>query len=131
MKKAIVLFCVLILIVSALTACSKPPFEMDDQHMKYGEKALEIADKFLDYEMTLEEAKEKLEEMEALAGTLPELPESDDKRFGNDRVVARVQFLSWSFIHSTNLLGQFTSKDAKEILESRNELAKILGKPER
>ena len=131
MRKLLSIFLLFALLVSIFVACSKPPFDMDDQHMKYGEKALEIADQFLDYKLSLEEATAKLEELEGMAGTLPNLPESDNNRFGNDRVIARVQFLVWSFSHSKTMLGEFTSKAAAEILEKRNDLAEILGKPAR
>ena len=121
--------CLLIcLVILMLTACSKAPFAIDDQHKKYGEKALEIADKFLDYDLSLDEAAAKLEDLTDMAGSLPNVSKNDENRFGNERVVARVDLLETQF-NLAMIVG--LEKQSAEILDARNSLAEILGTPSR
>lgn len=123
MKKLICYAMVLCLLF--LAACSFSKYPMDDQHVKYGEKALEIADQYLDYELSVDEAYEKISSLNDSRKTLPTV-EKDDKNYdGNFFVESEVSLLYFAFSSAKY------RKDPSDILESRNRLASTLGKSAR
>lgn len=126
MKRVIVL-CLAVLLL--LTACSskksKTKWPMSEQHEKYGRRALEITDAYLDFEITAKEAHERLGELKAAEDTLPE-DASEDEHLGNFLIVSSVSNLYHHFFFVS-----YGRKPASDILEMRNSLAELLGEKER
>lgn len=126
MKKLIVLLLAAALL---LTACSpSTKFPMTSQHEKYGRKALEIADAYLDFDLTLDEAKKKLDELEKSKVSLPE--PGEDEKVGSISMEVRVGSLQSAFFHAAlradGLYG-LASEESADILKARNGLAEALG----
>lgn len=125
MKKLLIFVLALALLLSA---CSSTKYPMTEQHEKWGRKALEIADAYLDFEMSLEEAHKKISELYDAADSLPK--GTEDEQFGNTLVGSNMLSLDFAFFNA-NLrakgLTGLASKESADILKARNSLAEILG----
>lgn len=125
MKKVIVL---LLAAALFLTACSSTKFPMTSQHEKYGRKALEIADAYLDFDLTLDEAKDKIDALVKSEASLPE--PGEDEKAGSISMEVRVGSLQSAFFHAVlradGLYG-LASEESADILKARNALAEALG----
>lgn len=118
MKKLVVLFLAAVML---LAACSVAKFPVDDQHKKYGQKAIEIADQFLDFDISIDEAYKKLAALKKAESSLPSV-EKDSKYYdGNKFIVNRVEILEMTAFLAT------TKDDTSGILDARNSIAEILG----
>lgn len=118
MKKIVLIFVALALF---LAACSTVTFPADDQHKKYGQKAIEIADQFLDFDISIDEAYKKLEALKKAESSLPSV-EKDSKYYdGNKFIVNRVEILEMKAFLAT------MKDDTSDILDARNAIAEILG----
>lgn len=118
MKKLVVL---ILAAVMLLAACSVAKFPVDDQHKKYGQKAIEIADQFLDFDISIDEAYKKLEALKKAESSLPSV-EKDSKYYdGNKFIVNRVEILEMTAFLAT------MKDDTSGILDARNAIAEILG----
>ena len=122
MKKRFV--CLLFVFVCLLSACSSTKFPMSEQHEKYGRKALEIVDAYLDFDITIEEAESKLDALRKAESTLPESTEKEKN--GNNFVTADVSNLYFNF-NLAKFKGDFTIN----VLDQRNNLAELLGESPR
>jgi len=129
MKKLIVL---LLAVVLLLTACSSTKFPMTSQHEKYGRKALEIADAYLDFDLTLDEAKEKIDDLRKSEASLPD--PGEDEEIGSLSVKTHVSSLQSAFfsaaLRADGLKG-LASEESADILKARNDLAELLGEKTR
>jgi len=125
MKKLIVVLIVAALLISSLAGCSSTKFKMDSQHLKYGEKALEYLDSFLDFDISLSELDEKFDSLYSAIDSLPSVSKDDECYYGNYFVESKVTNL-----HFHLSLASYKN-NSSEILQRRNDLAEILGKPAR
>jgi len=110
-----------IIIVLLLSACSSTKYPMSEKHKKYGLQALEIADAYLDFEITAKEAESRLKSLEEGADHLPE-PANKDEEFGDKAVVRKVGLL-WSAAALIVMGGS-----SSQFTEARDGLAELLGK---
>lgn len=126
MKKFVSIFLAIVLFVSLISACSgKPKFAMTEQHEKFGRKALEIADAYLDFEISLDDAYKKIDDLYNAKSTLPE--GTKEQSTGNlliESDVFSLQSAFWSARAKSS--GLATAVDS-DILGSRNDLAELLG----
>lgn len=109
-----------------------PKFPTDEQHIKYGKKALEIADAYLDFEISLEEAKERIDLLCDASETLPK--GSEEQETGNLYVEIDVSYLQLTIFNAAMRAKGLTglaSKGSADVLEARNGLARTLGVKER
>lgn len=117
MKKILSLISVLSLVlIFLLTGCK--PNGMPDYTYKIGTKVLEVTDKYLDLEISADEAKEEINE---LSDRLYEYSETT-----NDTHTLYVK-ISINKIES----GFMIYGDETDIIDGRNSLAEDLGKPKR
>ena len=128
MKRLIFLIVAIATLAVALSGCQKTKWKMSKQHEKYGCKALEIADAYLDFDLTIEDAYEKINDLCDANDTLPDGTEEEE--LGNLSIETDVMALQSAFFHaklrSSGLTG-LASNDAVDILTARNELAETLG----
>lgn len=115
----------LLLLFSLLSGCSSTKYPMTEQHEKFGRKALEIADAYLDFEISADEAYQKISYLYDAKDTLPE--GTSDQKTGNVLVESEVFFLESAFwaVRVKNS-GLATAVDS-DVLGSRNKLAETLG----
>ncbi len=97
--------------------------DISTQHHSYAEKALEITDMYLDYEISAETASFLIDELKARENELPNSTGSKDTL-----IEAKVTMLSGKLM----LAGiESSSQQYNEILSLRNELAELIGEKER
>ena len=128
-QKALSLLLALALLLSLLSACSSSTkYPMTEQHEKLGRKALEIADAYLDFDLSLDDACEKIKDLYHALDTLPE--GTREQSDGNRSLDLRVTLLESAFSHAklraSGLYG-VASKESADILGARNDLAELLG----
>lgn len=115
----------LLLLFSLLSACASPKYAMTEQHEKFGRKALEIADAYLDFEISAEEAYQKLSDLYDAKDTLPE--GTSDQKTGNVLVESEVFLLQSAFYGAKMKNSGFATAVGSDVLERRNTLAETLG----
>ena len=121
----IIVALILVLILAfAMTACSSTKYPMSEQHEKYGRKALEIVDAYLDFDLTAEEAYKKLDSLCDAEGTLPE-PKNKDEEHGDTMIRLTVSNLRY------DLRKAYYDGKTDGILEQRNKIADLLGVKQR
>lgn len=126
--KPLALLFVSALLLSLLSACSSTKFPMTEQHEKLGRKALEIVDAYLDYDLSLDDASEKISDLYDTIDTLPD--GTSDQSVGNVSLEGRIMSLESTFTHAklrASGLSGLASKDSADILGARNALAELLG----
>lgn len=124
-QKSLALLFTLTLLLSLLSACSSPQFPMTEQHEKFGRKALEIADAYLDFEITADEAYQKISDIYDAKDSLPE--GTSDQKTGNLLVESDVFLLESAFwAVKVKNSGLATAVDS-DVLGRRNKLAETLG----
>ncbi len=94
---------------------------VDTQHEKFGRKAVEIADSFLDFEISAQEAYSQIIDLYYAKSAMPEVSKNDKYYKGNDSVETEV------FLLSCDLGDAYYKSDASGVLSSRNKLAETLG----
>ena len=94
---------------------------VDSQHKKFGRKAVEIADAYLDFEISAQEAYKQISDLYSARSSMPKTPESDEYRSGNESVEMEV------FLLSCDLSDAYFKNDSSDVLGSRNKLAETLG----
>lgn len=125
-RKIFALMLVVLLLFAGCSSSTKYP--MTEQHEKLGRKALEIADAYLDYDLSLDDACERIEDLYRAADSLPE--GTREQSDGNRSLELRVMLLESAFSHAklraSGLTG-LASKESADILSARNNLAELLG----
>lgn len=109
----------IIIVLVLLSSRSRSPF--DSQHEKFGRKAVEIADSFLDFEISSQEAYSQISDLYHAKSTMPKVSKDDKYYYGNDSVETEV------FLLSCDLADAYYKSDASDVLISRNRLAETLG----
>lgn len=125
MKKVICFMLAALLLLSSCSATkTKTKWPMSEQHEKYGRKALEIVDEYLDYDASMKETYKKLNELTKTEGTLPEDANKEEEH-GNFMIEIEVSNLEGGFLLA------MTNGDTSKIVEMRNSLAESLGEKAR
>ena len=109
----------IIIVLVLLPSRSRSP--IDSQHEKFGRKAVEIADAFLDFDITAQEAYSQILDLYYAKSSMPKVSESDKYHDGNESVESEV------FLLSCDLGDAYFNSDASDVLGSRNRLAETLG----
>lgn len=118
MKKIILLLLLSILILSSSGCNSTEKIDViDNAHYKYGQKALEIADQCLNFEITPEEAHKAIDSLCESRNKLPTTNIEDDTHFSNFGIESDVSGLN-HYILSYKL----GYSDYDKIQEVRNRL---------
>ena len=117
-----------VLLLSLLSACASTKYPLTEQHEKLGRKALEVADAYLDFDLSLDDACEKIKELYNAVETLPE--GTREQSNGNRSLELRVMLLESAFSHAKLRaagLNGIASKESADVLGARNNLAELLG----
>lgn len=126
--KPLSLLLALALLLSLLSACSSTKYPMTEQHEKFGRKALEIADAYLDYDLSLDDACAKIKDLYHAMDSLPD--GTSDQATGNLVIESKVMALEHAFsnakLRAAGLTG-IASKESADVLTARNNLAETLG----
>ena len=116
----------LLVVALLLTACAagaeKQP---DDQHTKYGKRALEIADNYIDFIMNAGTALARIQDLTNAKGTLPKVDSTDENYQRYSAIETAVSELY------DELWDACVQKDAEGVVEARNKLAEVLGEKAR
>lgn len=121
MKKLVVLILAAALL---LVACSTK-LKADYMHEQFGRKAVEIADQFLDLDITLEEAQAKAFDLFDFEASLPSVEEGSEYYDGNYAIFDRVTTLV------AGIDAAIYKGDTSKIINYRNAIAEVLGIPKR
>ena len=115
--------------ITFLSGCGGgKPNDVSDQHYQYALKAIEIADGYLDFDLTADEAYAEISELEERKEDLP------DGKVGDKTYVKDFSIESNVSILSSALLRGYLDLDINiynDVLESRNTLAKAIGEKTR
>lgn len=116
----------LIILIAALMLAACKPSDIDDEYYKYGMKALEIVDSYLDFEINANEAYEQMNELFGREETLP------DNEIGNDNFLKNLDVKSAVFNINIDLRALTREygdhqEDHEELKRNRNKLADALG----
>ena len=115
MKKT---FMVCLIILLILTGCAKDNLKpCSEAHYKYGQKALEITDQYLNYDINSEEAYELIDKLYSSEDELPETTIEDRTHSANFRIESDVYS-----IHSRMLSLKYGYTDYNEIKNLRDDL---------
>ena len=105
-------------------SCNTMPSDISSAHYTYAQKAIEIVDEYLDFNITVEEAYEKISELHEREETLPDT-DYDDPTHANDfSIEATVSIIDFNLFQ---LKLDPSSDEQSELLENRNELAELIG----
>ena len=121
-----VVFCVLVMAL-VLTGCSEgKPSNISEAHYKYGLKALEIVDEYLDFNITAKNAREKIDALTNESDSLPKTEFKSPDHAKNFGVESGVTLLSYELLKIDTGSGSYD-----DLLEQRNELAELLNEKKR
>jgi|GEM_PF-4968654 len=125
MLRRIVPFILILALV--LTGCGKgKPNDISEAHYKYGLKALEIADEYLDFNTTAKIARIKIEALTKEKDSLPKTEFKSPDHAKNTSVESKVTLLSYDLLQIDTGSGSYD-----DLLKRRNELAEILNEKKR
>lgn len=115
MRKTFIIFAALFILLSGCNSQKLRP--IDKVYYTYGQKALEIADQCLNFEITPEETYEKLNSLCESADSLPKNDSNDETHTANFSIDTDVTLLSYESL--TLKLGK---SDYSEFQEKRDDL---------
>lgn len=130
MKKTVSIILALLLVASVFSACSSPKMKMSEQHQKYGLEALKIADAYLDLEISLDDAYQRIGSLSDSVDALPE-EEGTENETGNLVLSSEVSLLESAFWSASVKSTGISVSTSSDILARRNSLAELLGKSKR
>lgn len=110
----------IVLVLCFLIGCGQKGRIMSDHYRRYCEKVLEIADKYLDFEISANEAYDRINSLDSSIKSYPESEDEEEER-GNRSARLLVMTIEWDFV----------TNNGGEILEDRNAIARLIGKRER
>lgn len=124
MKRAIslLLFAVIILSMAACNSSTEPKRPLSDAHYKYGTKALEIVDNYLDFTISVSDAYKQIDDLYSSANALPTVEKDDDTYFGNSFVEHDVMMIRYELSDISSGRGSY-----EDLKEKRDDLAEELG----
>lgn len=127
MKRFSLLF-IAIILFGSLAGCNSKPSNISEQHYSYGKKAIEIADKYIDYEINAEEAYKQIQELESRSEELPETKTGDSDHVYNFAIEIEVSSLSSRLL---NAKWHPSQDNFQSIVEARNKIAQHVGVSQR
>lgn len=124
---SIVLALALLLI---LVFCGKndKPKDISEQHYQYGLKAIEIADAYLDYDISAKEARSQLKSLISRENELPDTEWGDPTHLNGYQVEFYTSLMDAAFVPA---MYSSSSDSYDDIVEYRNEIAGYIGKKKR
>lgn len=128
--RIVVLLLVIVLAAGAVGCGEKKPKipeGMNESVYNYGVRAVEIADEFLDFKITKNEAEQKFKDLQTMENNLPN-PQGENavsERALRSRVISNTSILY------SDIRGFYDTVDLDAVEASRNKLAKLLGLKER
>lgn len=125
MKKAALILSMFLFIF--ITGCSQIPEGFTQEGYDTGIKALEAIDEYLDGEISEDDAQEKLDRLSELLMAQADVAEENGERVAN----SKLYLLGIKCSGISYYIGDAWGADIGLILEERNEVAEILGKPTR
>lgn len=124
MKTITIILAIIIIVFSGCTSESNNQVICSEAHYKYGQEALEIADKYLNYEISSTETFDLIDNLYSSEDELPETESGDQTHITNLAIEADVLSL-----HSRMLslsLGYSNYEEIKNATENlRNDIDKI------
>lgn len=127
MKKLITIFLLIALIFSLCACYGSKPDDIDQEFYEFGKKALDIADHYIDGNISADEADERLHNLYRSGEySLPEIEIGGLKNIHNSSVKSTTLILAVE----AGDLAYGTGSESK-FLELRNSLAKVLNERER
>jgi len=111
-----------------LSACGEKKEKISDQYVQYSKKIIEISDQFLDYDLSADEAHDKLKELTERESELTEAEPGTDEYFAG----STIQNCTWRI--NMALLRADTAPSAEHnntIKDERNKLAELIGEKKR
>ena len=117
----------LIIVISLflLASCSTTPkYKCSELHRQYGLKAIEIADNYLDFNITASEAYEKLNELCERENELPKTESNDETHFANTLIEVDVSNITGQMMH---VKYEVNEDKLQKIIDTRNRLADDVG----
>lgn len=124
MKRIIPIIAIFLLLCSACG--SRGGADLSDAHYNYGVKAVEIADEYLDFSISAEEAHNKIAELSGSKDILPDTEYGDSQHAGNSSIEHDVTMLSHELLMIWTGDGSYD-----DLLDIRNSLAETVGEKER
>ena len=109
-----------------LSACADSGKEQNisNQHIQYSQRLIEIADQYMDYEITAEEAHNELDKLEERSAEIASAEPGTDDYF----TASTIQNCFWNIELAVNRLAFSASQESmKDILQQRNKLAELIG----
>ena len=124
---SIVLALALLLI---LVSCGKndKPKDISEQHYQYGIKAIEIADAYLDYNISAKEARSQLNSLMSREDELPDTEWGDPTHLKDSGVEFYSSLMDSVFMRA---IYSSSSDSYNYIFEYRNEIAEYIGEKKR
>lgn len=126
MRRLIFIVCLFALLSCLGCSADGKPTDISEGHYNYGIRALEIADGYLDFEVTAESAFESMELLVSEAAVLPTSEFGDVSHEKNSAVEHHVTMMSHDL-----MAAKFDKGSYDDLLEERNQLAEVVGKPKR
>lgn len=119
MKKVVVLLLIATLLLTACVAATEK--QPEDQHTKYGKRALEIADNYIDFVMNAGTALARMQDLTNAKGTLP-IVDSSNENYQRYSAIENAVSDLYDEIEEA-----YIQNDAVGVVEARNKLAEVLG----
>lgn len=121
MKKLITSFLLLSAVI--LSSCSTPMFKTSDPYISLGKKAVEVMDDYLDFDISIEEARSRMGSVYNRTNELPEV--NANSEYKGDYYL-KIEF-ELAYMHFVRMSYGTDSDDYQTILDYRNSIAKDLG----
>lgn len=126
MKK---LFTILCLAAALLCGCSSKPGGVTEETYRTGKNALEAIDQYLDGEITAEEAHDKLDLYYDILDEHGDTISSDDREPSRNCSYIKSDCMSASY--AIVVINSGRAGEMESLMDSRNDIAEIIGEPER
>lgn len=113
-----------------LSACKEKSEEpnISNQHIQYSKRLIEIADQYIDYDITAKEAHNKIDDLEKRSAEITDADPGTEDYFAG----CTIQNCMWNIELAINRSDFSPSTESvNDILEQRNKLAELIGEDKR
>lgn len=111
-------------IIACCAYCDNQSSKVSEQHYRYALKAIEIADSYLDYDVSASYAYRQISDLKSREDELPDTESGDETHVNNFLVETDVLSLSIDLLMASY---HGDSEYYSEVLEARNDLAERIG----
>ena len=122
----VLVFALLLLLL--LGGKNDKPKDISQQHYQYGLKAIEIADAYLDYDISAKEARSQLENLTSREDELPDTEWEDPTHLNGYQVEFYAFLMKTEFVQA---MYSSSSDSYDDVVKCRNEIAEAIGKKKR